>query len=169
MQIVHNSIWFGERCKRLSINENRVIHILSSNMGTSVKPFFIPYSSFCGYLSAPSLFHANPSSGWQSSQSHHPPNEIPFLGAWICWFEPNEGGECLMQLLEKVMFHGHTIQCLHLQYIPQWFWPLFHASRLGFDPWGRMNLPTHRHCPCLSSSMSISPPMLIMPTSSIRS
>jgi hypothetical protein len=32
-----------------------------------------------------------------------------------------------------------------------------------------MNLPTHQHCPCISSSMSISPSMLIMPTSSIRS
>ncbi len=40
MQIMHNLIWFGERCKRLNINENWATHILSLNMGTNDKPFF---------------------------------------------------------------------------------------------------------------------------------
>ncbi len=146
MQIVHNSIWFGERCKRLNINENWITHILSPNMGTSDKPFFIPYSLFYKYLSAPSLFCANPSFGWWSSQSHYPPNKIPFPGAWICWLEPNEGVECLIQLLEEAMLHGFSIQCLHPWYILWWSWPLFHASGLGFDPWVQMNLLTHQHC-----------------------
>jgi hypothetical protein len=35
MQIVHNSILFGERCKGLNINENFVTHILSLNIDTS--------------------------------------------------------------------------------------------------------------------------------------
>ncbi len=42
MQIVHNSIWFGERCKGLSVNEIWVTHILNINMGTSEKALFIP-------------------------------------------------------------------------------------------------------------------------------
>ncbi len=146
MQIVHNSIWLNERCKWLNINENWLTHILSPNMGTSVKPFFIPYSSFYGYLSIPSLFHANPSSSWRSSHSHHPLNEIPLLGVCICWLESNESGECLMQLFKKMMLHGRTIWCLHLLYILWWFWPLFHASRLGLDTWGWMNLSAHQHC-----------------------
>jgi hypothetical protein len=37
-----NSIWFGQRCKGLSIIENGVPHILNPNMGTSIKPLFIP-------------------------------------------------------------------------------------------------------------------------------
>jgi hypothetical protein len=145
VQIVCNSIWFGERCKRLNINENWITHILSPNMGTSVKPLFLPWSSFYKYLSAPSLFHANPSSNWRTSGSHHPLNEVPFLGVWICWLRPNENGECLMQLFKKMMLHGCTIQCLHL-YTSRWFWPLFHTSRLGFNPWGQMNLSAHQHC-----------------------
>jgi len=40
MQIVHNSIWFGERCKGLSINENWITHILSLNMGTKWQTLF---------------------------------------------------------------------------------------------------------------------------------
>ncbi len=51
-----NSIWLGQRCKGLGINENGVPHILNPNMGTNVKPFFTPSSSFYGYPSVPSLF-----------------------------------------------------------------------------------------------------------------
>jgi len=41
MQIVHNSILFGERRKGLNVNENWVTQILSLNMGRSDVPFFI--------------------------------------------------------------------------------------------------------------------------------
>ncbi len=100
---------------------------------------------FYRFLNGPSLFRANPSSGWWSSQTHHPPEKIPFMGAWICWLEPNKGGECSIQLLEEVMLHGHTIWCLHPRYISWWSWPLFHVNGLGFDPWVWMNFQIHQH------------------------
>ncbi len=48
MQIMRNSIWFGERWKRLNINENWPTHILSSNMGTMTNLFLFPSLFFMG-------------------------------------------------------------------------------------------------------------------------
>jgi uncharacterized membrane protein len=102
------------------------------------------------------IVSCHPSFGWWSFRTHHPLDKIPFPGAWICWFEPNEGVECFIQLLEEMMLHGCTIRiAVHFVVIST----IVSCKRarvqfMGVDePFNTLTLSKQ-----LSSSMAISPP-----------
>ncbi len=170
MQIVDNLIsWLGQRCKGLGINEYGIPHRLSSIMNSNAKAFFTPQSSFYGYPSVPSLFHVNFSSSWQSSESHHPFDKIPFPTTWIHWLESNKWFEFFMQLLEELMLHGHTIRCLHLFHSRSSSHPHVSCKQTRVQFMGANNpFSTLTSSQWTSSSMVTSPSMLIMSTSSTQ-
>ncbi len=111
----------------------------------------------------------NFSSSWQSSQSHHPPDKIPFPTTWIHWLESNKWFKCLMQFLEKVMLHGHTIKCLHLLHIQSSSQPHVSCKRTRVQSMGA-NEPfgTLTSSQWSSPSMVASPPMSTLSTSSTQ-
>ncbi len=75
---------------------------------------------------------SNPSSTWW--------NTIPRcmdLLTWRWWmFDPTPWRS------DVAWLHNLTLAPV---YTPWWSWPLFHASRLGLDPWVWMKLLTHQH------------------------